>query len=338
MWLTDGTRQMLFAGASFARQPAVPLDRQRTLHPGRPVRIGDFTVTAHLVDHSIYGAAAILIEANGLRLLYSGDLRFHGRKFGMARQLVAAVRRGGLDALLLEGTRLGTRASEENLTEEVLEQRILKQVRQAPGCVLAMYSPLNVDRFVTFFRVARRSGRIMVIDPYQAYVLHLLNRPTLPVPGKAADLQIMVPPRFNENAAGQAVAGSSFAEQLRGCQITAAAVRANPQRFLVLYRESMRWWLFPRALPSQTLAFFSYWEGYLREPRLLSWAQQLKAAHGQLLPMHASGHAHPEGLREFARAVRPRLLIPVHTAHAKSWREWFQNTRVVRNGEEIRLL
>jgi len=33
----------------------------------------------HLVDHSAYDAYALSVEADGQRILYSGDLRAHGR-------------------------------------------------------------------------------------------------------------------------------------------------------------------------------------------------------------------------------------------------------------------
>ena len=47
-----------------------------------PMQIGDLSVTAYPVDHSAFGAVAYLIEHGGKRLLYTGDLRFHGRRSG----------------------------------------------------------------------------------------------------------------------------------------------------------------------------------------------------------------------------------------------------------------
>ena len=44
----------------------------------QPFTIGDFTITPYLVDHSAVDAYAFLIEAEGKRLFYSGDLRSHG--------------------------------------------------------------------------------------------------------------------------------------------------------------------------------------------------------------------------------------------------------------------
>jgi len=45
----------------------------------KPISIGPFVVTGYLVDHSAPDALAFLVEADGKRLMYSGDLRAHGR-------------------------------------------------------------------------------------------------------------------------------------------------------------------------------------------------------------------------------------------------------------------
>ena len=55
----------------------------------RPVAIGPFRVTPYLVDHSAFDAYALLIEADGKRVFYSGDFRGHGRKAGLFESLVA---------------------------------------------------------------------------------------------------------------------------------------------------------------------------------------------------------------------------------------------------------
>ena len=310
VWLSEGTSKMVLAGGLFARQPAVPRLRQRKLVPGVPVTVGSFRVTAYPVDHSVYDAMAFLIEADGQRLLYTGDLRFHGRKPGMARQLARIAKAEPLDALLIEGTRLGGRAGESNFSERDLEAQLLNDMKAAPGVVLAMYSPLNVDRFVTFFRTARRAKRIFVIDPYQAFVLHLIGRQVrLPELGATADLRVLVAPRFSFSGAGRRLGHTDWARNLSKGAITADEIAAAPERFVVLFRASMVPWLYPTGLPHGVTAIFSYWPGYLREPRLQPLIDSVKAAGGQFLQRHASGHAHPDDLRRFVEDVRPRLLI-----------------------------
>ena len=44
-----------------------------------PVTIGDFIITSHEIDHSINGACAYEINCKNKTLIYTGDMRFHGR-------------------------------------------------------------------------------------------------------------------------------------------------------------------------------------------------------------------------------------------------------------------
>ncbi|HOF10201.1 MAG TPA: MBL fold metallo-hydrolase, partial [Opitutaceae bacterium] len=314
VWMSEGTSKMLLAGSLFARQPEVPRNRCNILVSGRPVEVGPFRVTAIPVDHSVYDAMAFLVEAEGKRLLYTGDLRFHGRKPGMGRQLLDVSKSASLDVLVIEGTRLGGRENEPYLSEQELEARITADLRTSEGPALAMYSPLNVDRFVTFLKAARAAGRTFVVDPYQDFVLHLIRRQTrLPRPEARTGLRLMVPARFAASRAGKRLGHTDWARKLGDGAIEAEEIRQAPEKYLVLYRQSMQPWLFPDGLPKHATCFFSYWPGYLEEERLRTFVTQLDAAGGQLLRRHASGHAHPDDLRRFVEETQPRSLIPVHT-------------------------
>ena len=84
---------MLLAGSMFAGQADVDRDRKRERqNRARRSISADFKVTAYNVDHSAYDSLAFVIEAEGKRLLYSGDLRMHGRKPGMAKRLIGQRR------------------------------------------------------------------------------------------------------------------------------------------------------------------------------------------------------------------------------------------------------
>src|SRR4051812_23008386 len=76
------------------------------LRDRRELRIGPFTVTPYLTDHSAFDSYALLVEAGGRRLFYSGDLRAHGRKARLVEQLLVEPP-ANVDALLLEGTNVG---------------------------------------------------------------------------------------------------------------------------------------------------------------------------------------------------------------------------------------
>ena len=78
----------------------------------KPFGIGPFRITPYLVDHSAFDAYALMVEADGKRVFYSGDFRAHGRKAALFERLVRSPPKD-IDALLMEGTTLGRAATAE---------------------------------------------------------------------------------------------------------------------------------------------------------------------------------------------------------------------------------
>ncbi len=98
VYASKGTAQLSEVNAMFL--PRVPtLQAISVLPKGTPIRIGRFTVTALLVDHSAPDALALLVESGGKKVLYSGDLRAHGRKAALFERMVAEPPRD-VDGLL----------------------------------------------------------------------------------------------------------------------------------------------------------------------------------------------------------------------------------------------
>jgi ribonuclease J len=142
---------VLLARRSFVRQNALP-KTIRSYRNRLSFDLGPFRITPYLADHSAFNAYSPLIEADGKRVFYSGDLRAHGRK---ARLFEDLLRRPpeAIDVMLLEGTTLNRPdAASAPETERDLEQRILGIMKSSPSLVLVAFSPQNIDRFVTIFR------------------------------------------------------------------------------------------------------------------------------------------------------------------------------------------
>jgi ribonuclease J len=74
------------------------------------------------VGHSIAGACAFLIETEERRLVYTGDLRFHGRKPGIRSAFLKVCRKTKLDLTITERTALSRPGSEAFLTESGVEE------------------------------------------------------------------------------------------------------------------------------------------------------------------------------------------------------------------------
>ena len=71
-------------------------------------------VKVHNIDHSIAGACAFEIQIENETILYSGDIRFHGRASWQSSVLAKNV--PSPDYFVLEGTTLGR--SEQDIVKE----------------------------------------------------------------------------------------------------------------------------------------------------------------------------------------------------------------------------
>jgi ribonuclease J len=80
--------QLLRAAAAFS---SFGLQLAHVVHygPRSCFEIGPFKIQPYLIDHSAFDAYSLLIEAEGKRVFYSGDLRGHGWKARTFHRLVA---------------------------------------------------------------------------------------------------------------------------------------------------------------------------------------------------------------------------------------------------------
>ena len=332
---TKGTSKMMQAGGIFARQVEIPKGRHRKLLPGKTRRIGDLRVTTFFVDHSAYGSAAFLVEGDGKAILYSGDIRLHGRKTGMAKTLLAALRDKTIDVLLMEGTLLGS-SRPKGVNEYELEKKIAEYVSSTDGLVLASFSPQHVDRLVAFIRAAQRTHRIFVADVYTAYILHLIQNETkTPPPISSEGIRVFYPQYFlasYERKRLQKVHDMFLADQ-----ITLEEITADPLKHLMVFRASMLDSDFGGQLPSGSRCLFSRWEGYLDQPDWKTTRERIEAAGGDLIHIHTSGHAFVEDLRTFVNEIAPKKMIPIHTFDPGEFRSLCDRVESIADGQEYQI-
>ncbi|MCY4502798.1 MAG: MBL fold metallo-hydrolase, partial [Alphaproteobacteria bacterium] len=158
VWIGEAGHNILRAASAWVPNGHAFTD-PHFLSDRRPVEIGPFRVTPFLVDHSAFDAYALLVEADGKRVFYSGDFRAHGRKAALFKRLVRDPP-ADIDVLLMEGTTLGRAGTEEGFeTESDLEERFAEAFRQTEGMHFVWTSSQNIDRIVTIFRAAKKSGR-----------------------------------------------------------------------------------------------------------------------------------------------------------------------------------
>lgn len=308
------------AGASFENVTLLE-DRQ-------PIALGPFTVTPFLVDHSAYDAYAILVEADGKRLFYSGDLRAHGRKSRLFERLVDDPP-SSVDVLLMEGTTIG-RQAQVFPTEAALESRFVELFQQTDGMPLVWCSAQNIDRLVTIMRACIKTKRQFIIDMYAAHVLRATGNDRLP---QASWDQVRVfLPRSQKR---QIVRSGRFdiAASVRAARIFPEQLAIAAATSVMLVRPSMLAELAEARCITGARLICSMWSGYLRDPKtqpLHTWLSQ----HGiPLDECHTSGHAAVQDLQRLRHAFANSPVVPIHTAEPARFEELFGNTQVHDDGE-----
>ena len=333
-YLGAGTRALIELSGQFT-PTKVTIGRAVEIRSGAPVQCGAFTVTPYLMDHAAFDAYAFAIEAGGKRLVYSGDFREHGRKTAAFSWFLRNAPRP-VDALLLEGTMLG-RGDELVRSERQLEDAAVELFRTTEGIVLVHASAQNIDRMVTLFRAARRSGRLFVVDLYAAHVLATLAKlARIPRPSPAfPELRVFYPYRLARLLARQGRQDLMY--RFRSYQIKKDAIAREPGRVVLLVRPSMLGDLERIDGVAGGAFVYSMWDGYRRKADVSALLDFAHSRGMQEVTLHTSGHATRSALRKVVEAVEPARLIPIHTFHPDRYGDLGAQVHALQDGETLEL-
>jgi ribonuclease J len=288
-----------------------------------------FSLRCFPVDHSIPGACAWGIETSSGWIIYSGDLRLHGKREELTRKFIEEAGKLRPRALILEGTNVD---KTKNVPEREVYENGFKAIKGAAGLVIADFPPRDVDRLLTFLQIARDTGRKLAILPRDAYLLKTMRLLEPKIPDIAHDDSIVI---YQDTIASSPKQWLNNLCQEYGSQmILAEDVRSAEDKFILCFS-----FFDINELPSLrpkpgSLYVFSSSEPHDEEQeidfrRLHRWLDHFRIK-GFGLPiekdgeweipeaekgLHASGHACGPDLLDVARGINPQVLIPVHSEH-----------------------
>jgi Predicted hydrolase of the metallo-beta-lactamase superfamily len=312
--------------------------RQKIVHwtSSTPFSIGPFIVTPYLIDHSAFDAYALLIQVDGVKIFYSGDFRAHGRKAIVTQALMQRPPHL-VDVLIMEGTNLPVAGGEIKPVsqEDDLEKEFYQIFTETTGRVFVSWSSTNIDRLVTLFRACKKSGRILVPDLFCMIVLMRLKEfGKIPQPDWAGGHMSAVITRRMINLAVR-MGEKNVVDYLKSCNAAIGATRLteNPHKWVIMARDSLVDDFYKKGLrPScEDTWIWSMWKGYLLHDSTKLSREFFAPCRQEFI--HTSGHASPDLLKDFAKAVHPNMLIPVHGEGWDTWGGLFPNLRPVSNGE-----
>lgn len=297
---------------------------------GQSFEVGPFRITPFLVDHSAYDAYALLVECDGKRLFYSGDLRAHSRKAVLFENLVANPP-ANIDALLLEGSSLGRLNDDQHFpTEADIETQLVEAFSATEGLAMVHTSAQNIDRIVSILRACKRTGRKLIIDLYTAAILEATGNLHIPQ-SNWPEVALFIPQAQRIQIKNNAwfdllkhhAANRIFIENLHEAQ-SKSTLLFRPLHCSDLERGN--------CLNGATY-IYSQWEGYWERDSYNKLKEWLERNSIPKISIHTSGHASPGDLKKIVAAINPRKVVPIHTFFPERYSELFQNVEVHNDGE-----
>ena len=330
------TERIIRAAADFVPD-AIALDAVQYLEHGIRLDIGPFVITPRLVDHSGFDAYAMEVEAGGKRIFYSGDLRAHGRKGGLFEALINQPPLK-IDTMLMEGSSLGRLADDQSFpSEAALEEIFVDRFKDTAGMALVACSAQNIDRVVTVYRAAKRTGRTLIVDAYAAEVLKATGQNSIPKPLPGwSNLAVFIPKSQRVQLVKNNIA--ALVDSYRGFRLWPDQLAEHAPRLVMLFRGWMMRDLDRANALEGARVLWSQWDGYLGAG---SPGAALKAdCESREIPfevIHTSGHASPGDLKRLAAAVGPKRLIPIHTFERDKFPSLFDNVALAEDGQWIEI-
>jgi ribonuclease J len=304
-----------------------------TFQAHKPFSIGDFNITPYLIDHSAFDSHAFLIRSNKKSIFYSGDFRGHGLKSEQFDDLIANPPK--VDMLLMEGTVIGERHEERFPSEIEIEKQMVDFCQETKGAVFVTVPSQNIDRIISFSRAAKQSGRKFIIDLYSAELFARIKDYSVDIPQPFWPHVLLWYPWIQRENLYKHGLGWVMKKHKKWKKSLEELAVEIPNSIMML-RPPFRKQIERNAELSNSIWVYSMWKGYLERSEPLKRLQQWTKKNGiPFVFLHTSGHAKITDLKRLAKALSPKVLIPIHSFHVERFAEYFENVQLVNDGEIV---
>ncbi len=308
------------------------LKRQiETFSTGKLLKIGNIRATPIHVDHSTPSSYGLILDLDGVRIVYTGDFRLHGPIHKMTEDFIEYASADDVDVLIIEGTRINDPSihSEENVLASMKDS-----LEDAQGKAAAAFiNLLDFDRLKSLISAAEHVGRKLALSPKLAYVIYHLEK-------RAANIQV---PKLTSEILSVYLEPSSsggydlekdyrgwlrrFIEECQDagvCLVTPEELARQKGRYIITLcqSEDLPELVSIRPEPGSIFLFSSSEphneEQEIEREKVINWLELLGM---RPVYAHASGHASQGEVISTIEKISPRTIIPVHTEHPKMFRE-----------------
>jgi ribonuclease J len=294
-------------------------------------KIDSMEIKPFAVDHSVPGAMAFLIHTNDKTLVYTGDLRLRGLQGHLTEKFIEEVAKEDVDIMLCEGTRIN---ETESPPEKHVEQNAANVISECKELVVANYAYKDLDRFITFYNVAKRNDRKIVISKRHAYLLkELQSVPQLKgkIP-RIDDQDLLIYIDRKKTGRFERSDYSKWEKDFLGMDNAARPewIHDNQGKVIVSLtfydvNELVDIDPNPGSIYVHSTSEPHNEEDIIDEQRLNNWIDLFGL---EKFHFHSSGHASGKEIQEIIQTVKPRELIPIHTEQPEFFKEMHNNVKM----------
>ena len=322
---------------SFKPRPLVRSDEEiqrdvRTFRTGDKFKIGSLEVEPIHVDHSVPGAYGFIIYTSSGPVVYTGDIRLHGTKPEMTQDFVKKAIEVKPIALLAEGTRINDLESDES--EQKVYNDCNSHVEKSDKLAIADFNFKDMDRFRTFYNIAKENGRKLVININDTLFLEKL----------AQDPQLNLPKPDDENILiykPKKTIWKTFEKQYleNTNALTAEELVGKQEKLLCAFS----FWDFGAMIDmkpkSGGLYLHSASEPFNEEGKLDYKRVDLWLDHFGLnrIQSHCSGHSKGKDLLEIVKSINSDMLFPIHTESPDSYKKITDKITIVQESKKYEI-
>ena len=306
---------------------------------GDKIKVKHLVIQPIHVEHSIPGAYGFIVQTSKGPLIYTGDLRLHGPKSNMTQEFMKKAAKAKPYAMLIEGTRMGSE-QEHNYTEAEVETKVDGIIKASKGIVFGYYSMSNIDRFMSFYRAALKNKRKLVVDTKFAFVLDSLKDKIPALPDIMTDDNLQVYFRLSKSGTYDEKDYYLYERKFMPKKITFEEVSKN-QKKLVMHMSFNKLMELVYIQPKNADYIYSSSEHFLEGEEneaertvLENWMKHFGVTFHKA---HCSGHASKEDLAEIVKAIKPKLLIPIHTKSPAEFKKIHTEVKVPDRGGTIEI-
>ena len=282
------------------RRQIEKLDHFDTYTAGKPIPVGDITVTPYSVSHSATDSYMLVISADEKTILHTGDYREHGYHGSI---IFDSIEENGLagnvDVLVTEGTNIG-QADKKVTPEETLKAEFDRLMDKYDN-VFILSSSADADRLESIYSAhENHPNKPFVTDIYQKKVML-----TIANHWKGKDDYY----RFDEK---KIIDYKDYNWKLKYWM--------KKKGFVMMIRRSDKFQgiinkTLPFCKPDRTCIIYSQYRGYII-PGKGGFCQAAKDFVDQFPNyeyIHTSGHASKETLIKLCDTLQPKsAIIPIH--------------------------